>query len=54
MEHRISEFDEAPVIWNKTRQMLAYILRTDRRNVPTTWPIPPFDKKILRVFLIPE
>jgi hypothetical protein len=41
MEHRIRECGEAPVIWNTTRPMLAYILRTDRRNVPTTWPLCP-------------
>jgi hypothetical protein len=39
--HRITECGETPVIWNRTSQMLAYILRTDRRNIPKTWPICP-------------
>jgi hypothetical protein len=41
IRHRLTECQEAPVVWNTTRTLISKILRTDSRHIPASWTTTP-------------
>jgi hypothetical protein len=37
LQHRITECEEGPVCWTRTKKILGYILRDDPRHIPQEW-----------------
>jgi hypothetical protein len=39
--HRIIDCQQGNLIWNTTREIIGYMLRTDPRNIPSIWTVRP-------------
>jgi hypothetical protein len=39
--HRINSCGACPVLWNRTRTMMGYMMRTDPRHIPQRWILHP-------------